>query len=104
MTDELVSDMQRAAATAREFVRQLDAPTLHKRLNKMAELLDKGAARIHALEAAKALYVFRQESNNHAVDYMCPNCVTPWKCNGPHIAESNAGESEGKTCNPTASN
>ena len=19
--------------------------------------------------------------------YMCPNCVTPWKCNGPHIAE-----------------
>ena len=18
-------------------------------------------------------------------DYMCPNCVTPWKCNGPHI-------------------
>ena len=20
-------------------------------------------------------------------DYMCPNCVTPWKCNGPHIAD-----------------
>lgn len=18
-------------------------------------------------------------------DYMCPNCVTPWKCNGPHV-------------------
>lgn len=18
-------------------------------------------------------------------DYMCPFCVTPWKCNGPHI-------------------
>jgi hypothetical protein len=18
-------------------------------------------------------------------DYMCPNCVTPWKCNEPHI-------------------
>lgn len=18
-------------------------------------------------------------------DYMCPNCVTPWKCNGPHL-------------------
>lgn len=18
---------------------------------------------------------------------MCPNCVTPWKCNGPHITE-----------------
>ena len=20
-------------------------------------------------------------------EYMCPNCVTPWKCNGPHIDE-----------------
>ena len=20
-------------------------------------------------------------------DYMCPNCLTPWKCNGPHIPE-----------------
>lgn len=19
---------------------------------------------------------------------MCPNCVTPWKCNGPHIPEA----------------
>ena len=18
-------------------------------------------------------------------EYMCPNCVSPWKCNGPHI-------------------
>jgi hypothetical protein len=20
-------------------------------------------------------------------DNMCPNCVTPWKCNGPHLSE-----------------
>ena len=20
-----------------------------------------------------------------AYEYMCPNCLTPWKCNGPHI-------------------
>jgi hypothetical protein len=20
-------------------------------------------------------------------EYLCPNCVTPWKCNGPHILE-----------------
>jgi len=19
------------------------------------------------------------------IDYMCPFCVTPWKCNGPHV-------------------
>lgn len=25
-------------------------------------------------------------------EYMCPNCVTPWKCNGPH--ESAALRSE----------
>lgn len=22
-------------------------------------------------------------------EYMCPNCVTPWKCNGPHIPDKN---------------
>lgn len=27
-----------------------------------------------------------------APDYMCPNCVTPWKCNGPHIAAPVADE------------
>lgn len=21
-------------------------------------------------------------------DDMCPNCVTPWKCNGPHLEEA----------------
>jgi hypothetical protein len=24
------------------------------------------------------------ETYKHDPDYMCPNCVTPWKCNGPH--------------------
>lgn len=24
------------------------------------------------------------------VDEMCPNCVTPWKCNGPHTIEEQA--------------
>jgi hypothetical protein len=21
----------------------------------------------------------------------CPNCVTPWKCNGPHIVQTSSG-------------
>ena len=21
------------------------------------------------------------------VDGMCPNCITPWKCNGPHLSD-----------------
>lgn len=27
-------------------------------------------------------------------DYMCPFCVTPWKCNGPHIDEDDLEEFE----------
>ena len=26
----------------------------------------------------------------HDTDGMCPNCVTPWKCNGPHEPATNA--------------
>lgn len=25
-------------------------------------------------------------------DDMCPNCVTPWKCNGPHLMEKTMTE------------
>jgi len=32
------------------------------------------------------LVMYRREPD-YDPDYMCPNCVTPWKCNGPHIAE-----------------
>lgn len=27
-------------------------------------------------------------TRNEKEDDMCPNCVTPWKCNGPHLIES----------------
>ena len=27
-------------------------------------------------------------------DYMCPFCVTPWKCNGPHIESEDMAEFE----------
>jgi hypothetical protein len=26
-------------------------------------------------------------TDDELADEMCPNCVTPWKCNGPHWAE-----------------
>jgi hypothetical protein len=26
-------------------------------------------------------------ANRRYPEYLCPNCVTPWKCNGPHIPE-----------------
>jgi hypothetical protein len=25
------------------------------------------------------------QANMQPEDYMCPNCITPWKCNGPHL-------------------
>lgn len=25
-------------------------------------------------------------------DDMCPNCVTPWKCNGPHLTGEDPGD------------
>ena len=31
-------------------------------------------------------------SNWDEADDMCPNCVTPWKCNGPHIASEPTGD------------
>ncbi len=32
--------------------------------------------------------------NHELEDEMCPNCVTPWKCNGPHILEGDNGMNE----------
>jgi len=38
-----------------------------------------------------------QEDGDGFADDMCPNCVTPWKCNGPHItAESAPPATEGQ--------
>lgn len=31
-----------------------------------------------------------QDVYHYMVDTMCPNCVTPWKCNGPHILPDEA--------------
>lgn len=30
----------------------------------------------------------RQAALVAAEERMCPNCVTPWKCNGPHITKN----------------
>jgi len=35
-------------------------------------------------------------------DAMCPNCVTPWKCNGPHEESGAVGEFDGYTLVPTS--
>jgi hypothetical protein len=35
--------------------------------------------------ANKIRAIIPTQANTHPEDYMCPNCVTPWKCNGPHL-------------------
>jgi hypothetical protein len=32
----------------------------------------------------------RQAEPFDEADGMCPNCCTPWKCNGPHLSEQTA--------------
>lgn len=41
--EEVVASMRRRAQHARSFVRQLDAPTLHKVFNSLADMLEEGA-------------------------------------------------------------
>src|SRR6056297_1143821 len=44
-----------------------------------------------AIDAVNSLKESEKEMNDseyfegYMEDYMCPFCVTPWKCNGPHI-------------------
>lgn len=42
---------------------------------------EEQAIRDRAAAAARAL------AGQPTDDYLCPNCVTPWKCNGPHIPD-----------------
>jgi hypothetical protein len=37
---------------------------------------------IQAVEALPAVPYYNDDD-----EYMCPNCVTPWKCNEPHIPD-----------------
>lgn len=57
----------------------------------LERVFDAGAAAAasssEARQAAKNLAV----AQDLGVDYMCPNCVTPWKCNGPHLSPGEAG-------------
>jgi hypothetical protein len=43
-----------------------------ERIARKRDLRERRMARLHALLVREA--------------EMCPNCVTPWKCNGPHTA------------------
>ena len=54
-------------------------PLLPERIR--AEAVAAERERLH--KAVEALPAFPYYSDGDGPD-MCPNCVTPWKCNGPH--------------------
>ncbi len=37
------------------------------------------------LDAEATVVINKLNYNYNLDDAMCPNCVTPWKCNGPHL-------------------
>ena len=45
---------------------------------------DSDSAISECIEIIKKIKDILQQGVEHT-DQMCPNCVTPWKCNGPHI-------------------
>lgn len=50
-------------------------------------------ARAHVVDQeTQALARASAELLETEVEYMCPNCVTPWKCNGPHLLPGQRGE------------
>lgn len=35
-------------------------------------------------------------------DGMCPNCITPWKCNGPHLSDETVAGRRHSACEAPA--
>lgn len=43
---------------------------------------------VYQAEVARLRKQIEDEPPEEDLDYMCPNCVTPWKCNGPHVVKA----------------
>lgn len=59
-------------------------------LDMITDLLYKAGVRGTTLKKVQAMRVVApapSDPDPFDLDYMCPNCCTPFKCNGPHIPE-----------------
>lgn len=80
-----------AEATPAQIAEQVtntcaDAARLHK--EKMAEWCRAEALTAENARLRDELAGKRKEGSKFVPeDDMCPNCVTPWKCNGPHLVD-----------------
>jgi hypothetical protein len=48
-------------------------------------------------QTLRDIEALRRAEASYDPDYMCPNCVTPWKCNGPHISEDDRVQVDPRT-------
>lgn len=60
---------------------------IHERLYDLGHAITRLALR---LDPRKYDFSYLAEE-----DEMCPNCVTPWKCNGPHLLGPSVSQKEG---------
>ena len=83
----MTCDDWQAKYDRRVLLRTLDeerasAVAVREALANVVQMMD-WTAEHQPLQAAGGEVQRRDDAN--AADDMCPNCVTPWKCNGPHI-------------------
>lgn len=76
LTPEEERDYRQVLTTRNEFDAE---PTYWER--RLLATLDEARAALARPSVPEAATVFDE------ADDMCPNCVTPWKCNGPHLSE-----------------
>jgi len=78
--DDLLEALAAMCDSSRPVVGSRNAGRAHERAPLDVDRAAPFGDRISADLAQEASPLYDPE-------YMCPNCVTPWKCNGPHIPE-----------------
>jgi hypothetical protein len=79
-------DVARTTAALVERVEGLPAGVCDLTGGRHSDLVERRAIRAILTAAEPAGPMPDSEAFDEAGN-MCPNCVTPWKCNGPHLAD-----------------
>lgn len=69
----------------RNYSSALKEDTLEERSPSGDHLKFRGLGWLSFKEASSHYTLVEVLGKSEEIDDMCPNCVTPWKCNGPHL-------------------